>query len=286
MNHKYPSLKIIKNDFINDTFLDNLEKDNTHPKDVHIGLDLPQMFTRFIEEGVSTSSFYDEIDYQYSLYQIIIQNYEIIKNKSDELEENERFEISIVNEKIHYGIKQFINGDLRKIETNKITAIINKNEDMPYGIQLVTIYPDISTNDAKTLSDDLSEDLLSSEGYQKSNALARLYYELTIMPDRPCSLMNIKTKEKWGSDNISCEIYTNNPNLKYQALITNSKIWWKEVIKNTRTDKWRARKLYQHEIISLMLTEQPFIYFIQKQFERLKELQRQIQIEQSQKKGY
>lgn len=285
MNHKYPSLKMIKNDFINDSFLDNLAKDNTHPKDVHIGLNVPQMLTRFIQEGVSASSFYDEIDYKYSLYQIIIQNYEIIKNKINELEEQERFEVSIQDEKIHYGIKQFINGDLRKVETNQITAIISKNSDMPYGIRLVTIYPDISTNNIKSLSDNLLNDLIVSKGYQESNALSRLYYELTIMLNRPCSLMNITTKEKWESDNISCEIQTDNPNLKYQALITNSKIWWKEVLKDIRTDKWKSRKLYQHDIITLMLTQQPFIDFIQRQFERLDKIKRQIQIEKSQKKG-
>lgn len=281
MEYKYPSLKKIKTDFINGNFIKNIELNNKHPQDVHIGLTIEDMLTRFIIENNTASCFYDEIDYQYSIYQSIIQNYENIYKTLNTIENGERFEVQIYDEKKHYGITQNTEGFLNKVETNTITTILEKREKSPYGMQIITIFPNISIKYATVLDDDLTENLKNCEGYLKSNSLTRLYYEIAIMKERPCTIMNIRQKQKWESDNISFEIWNNNHTMKYQALITYYKVWWKEVrrVKKDGELKWKSRKLYHYQIIDLMLEHQKFINFVQNATQRLDKIKKEVSLD-------
>ena len=79
----FPKKATIRKDFVNETFLERIELKNVHPKDVHIGLSMSNLFDRIIKENITSSSFYDEIDYEYSLFQMIYKNYNKIKNILD-----------------------------------------------------------------------------------------------------------------------------------------------------------------------------------------------------------
>lgn len=277
-----PSLKEIKEDFLNNTFLEKIEQNNMHPQDVHIGLNFEQLFTRIILENNTSSTFYDNFDYETSLYLSICKNYEQIKESLFFLDDDERFEIKATLEKNYYGLNQDMNGLISKVKTKTITTVLEKQSKTPYGMKLITIYPNVSNNYSKNLNDDLKEHLKNSEGYLRSNSITRLYYEIAIDKNKPCSLLTIGNKVKRETEDIPCELLVNDK-LKYQAVIAYNKIYWNQVrkIKIDGGEKWKPKDLLPPDVITLHLNYSDFAIYIQNMFSRLQAIKREVQLDRA-----
>ena len=276
---RHPSKRQLQTDFANEVFIQQLELDNQHPAETHIGLSDMDMLSRLVFASKPTSTFFDEADYSHCLYQIMIRNYDTIYENITEKENKERIHVQIIDSMPRYSITQLITSEVREVTTNHVTAILEYDDESPYGVQLITIYPDSDDPHVTVTEKDLFPLLKQTDGYLRTNTLRRLYFEITCGKTVPYGIYNLRIRRHLDTDNIVFEIPDKDyPNRKIRAEITYHHTKWFNITKENN-GKYSYHKMSRSDRIEFCLKEPQFNNYIGSLEQRLAKIKQEINID-------
>lgn len=280
------TLNDIYEDIRNNEFLTKIELSN-HVEQKHIGWSDTQMLDRALNENKSVSSFKNKNDYLECLQYTICDNFQEIKEQLRKRKDQERF---IVTTKFddnlfqsddpvdfnthHKGIMRERDGKVYEVDTNQVCVMLMKDKKSPYGMSVITCYPDLITENIEKTGKDLSKIVDKTKFYENGNATARLFAKLATT-DCPYQIFH---KQDPSYNTLSINFPSKkSDNMKYQMRLSddysNLKLAYTDTFRN---NKWTTKNLRADERINFLLNYQEEQQYIEKQERNLETLKKEV----------
>ena len=194
------NLQKILDDYKNKTLFNKLKSEDNHAQERHVGLSDKEKLERVLKDDLTVSSFETQKDYEECLIESLITNEKIINDhfNNPQIKNFDRIIVdTIFDDELYQGedpvdfqtnnkaIMLQKNGHVKEVTTNATRLILEKNDYSPYGINLITFYPDAKNNKAKIkpTNKDLSQTLKSTTYYKDSETLVKAGLEEMIKDD-------------------------------------------------------------------------------------------------------
>ena len=200
-------------DIADGTFVDRAFSQREHAQSKHVACKPSELIDQMFQEGkTAASSFLSRRD----MMACIDETFVAVADRVCELREDARktgkcFDVQFLMDHDvyqdpsdsvdfrtrHKGIRQFANGDIREVYSDKTKAVCKVEPLTRYGFEIVTAYPDLK--DASAIGEtgrDLTEDLHASRTYKQAaryNRVFRAYLDEAIRFDRPFDIQMERT---------------------------------------------------------------------------------------------
>ena len=191
------NLQKILNDYKNKTLFSKLKSEENHAQERHVNLSGKEKLERVLKDDLTVSSFENQHDYEECLIESLITNEKIINDhfNNPKVKNFDRIIVdTIFDDELYQGddpvdfqtnnkaIMLQKNGHIKEVTTNATRLILEKNDYSPYGINLITFYPDAKNNKAtiKPTKKDLLPTLKSTTYYKDSETLVKAGLEETL----------------------------------------------------------------------------------------------------------
>lgn len=190
-------LQKILNDYKNKTLFSKLKSEENHAQERHVNLSDKEKLERVLKDDLTVSSFENQHDYEECLIESLITNEKIINDhfNNPKVKNFDRIIVdTIFDDELYQGddpvdfqtnnkaIMLQKNGHIKEVTTNATRLILEKNDYSPYGINLITFYPDAKNNKAtiKPTKKNLLPTLKSTTYYKDSETLVKAGLEETL----------------------------------------------------------------------------------------------------------
>lgn len=209
-------------------FWDNVTTPYSHFDTKHNAKSDVELMDRLIKQGHSVSSFANDHDMKSCIEDAVINNFGIIMNNLDKLQEHDKLTLRFdYDDELYDDVdfnthqKGFIrnqSGKIMEMDSPSVRAVIQKDSKSNYGFTVLTAFPDMESDLAKPTGRNIQELMKSSQEYQNSSALKRAYLDHASDLD---SKLDMRFDEATGANPevITMFVCTSNPNVQHRIFL-------------------------------------------------------------------
>ena len=242
----------ILNDANNQSFLKKIQQGNYHPTDAHVGLSNEDLLERSLDENKSVSSFTNDYDFEQCLLSSILLNQSEIKNTLKSIPYGKRFQLMAVFDDTEWqgddpvdfqtrnkGYRMSRGGQIDEVTTNAYAMVLEKNSNSPYGVKLVTFYPNLDIDEVsypdaviKKTNRDLMPDVKKNPYYLNQPIIGQANCELRVAhPDKKIHIHYIQNEYVNSRSKIIIRPSEHSP---YEVVVQYKNHFFQQIEKNDR----------------------------------------------------